>query len=390
MAFTANGWSGDGYCIWGTDIHQHCGRGDGHARNEARLLVGSHHGFREISAFWSTSVGSVRLPGCATRRDPIGQPMARGFVTPRVEAGDAVGDENTSRCHHEPRAPGRLRMAARTSRRLARPRERGERSMRNALLFPRSAAEERWPVCAVMHVRTLHVFGAGVRRTRHPRAAQLEALEPEPRSCRATRSARRHSSTMRRRRTARQFPSTRTLAVRTYRLETFPTERAARAAGAQVTHRGRCGACSSFQDLAAYIERRDLNRAGRLCGLGGTFGSKTQLRCLSKLGFTEACAQIWSFNIDDTRSKCMGICTKTLPTKHKLPDGSLTHASRATKRIAVQRSRRSPVEPAGVQACPLRLLGPASMRKVRPQCTRSNTTTSVHALPDTESEAHGR
>lgn len=111
--------------------------------------------------------------------------------------------------------------------------------------------------------------------------------------------------------------------VRTYRLETFPTERAARAAGGQVTHHGRCGACSSFQDLATYIERRDLNRAGRLCGLSGTFGSKTQFRCLKKLGFTEACAQIWNFNIDNTRSKCMGICTKTLPTKHKLPDGSL-------------------------------------------------------------------
>ena len=112
-------------------------------------------------------------------------------------------------------------------------------------------------------------------------------------------------------------------AARTYRLETFPSESAVRAAGGQVTHRGSCGACSSFQDLAAYIERRDLNRAGRLCGLGGTFGSKTQLRCLKKLGFTDACAQVWSFNIDNTRSECMGICTATIPTKHKLPDGSL-------------------------------------------------------------------
>ncbi len=62
--------------------------------------------------------------------------------------------------------------------------------------------------------------------------------------------------------------------MRTYRLETFPTERAALAAGGQITHRGRCGACSSFQDLAVYIEQKDLNRAGRLCGLRGTLGSK--------------------------------------------------------------------------------------------------------------------
>jgi len=111
--------------------------------------------------------------------------------------------------------------------------------------------------------------------------------------------------------------------VRTYRLETFPTERAAHAAGAQITHRGRCGACSSLEDLAAYIERRDLNRAGRLCGIRGTFGDKTQLSCLKNLGFTDACAQIWSFNIDNTRSECMRTCTKTLPTRHRLPDGSL-------------------------------------------------------------------
>lgn len=112
-------------------------------------------------------------------------------------------------------------------------------------------------------------------------------------------------------------------AARTYRLKTFPTERAARAAGGQVTHRGRCGACSSFQDLATYIERRNLNRAGRLCGMRGMFGDKTQFSCLSNLGFTDACAQIWSFNIENTRDKCMGTCVATLPTKHKLPDGSL-------------------------------------------------------------------
>jgi hypothetical protein len=112
-------------------------------------------------------------------------------------------------------------------------------------------------------------------------------------------------------------------AARTYRLQTFPTERAARAAGGQVTHRGRCGACSSFQDLATYIEQRNLNRAGRRCGMRGMLGDKTQLSCLKNLGFTDACAQIWSFNIENTRSKCMKTCTATIPTKHKLPDGSL-------------------------------------------------------------------
>ena len=148
-------------------------------------------------------------------------------------------------------------------------------------------------------------------------------------------------------------------AARTYRLESFPTERAARSAGGQITHRGRCGACSSFQDLAAYIERRDLNRAGRLCGLGGTFGSKTQLRCLKKLGFTDACAQIWSYNIDNTRSECMGICTATIPTKHKRPDGSLNaclacdevNSGPMFKAVAGRTRRRSGLSSAIARPC---------------------------------------
>jgi len=146
---------------------------------------------------------------------------------------------------------------------------------------------------------------------------------------------------------------------RTYRLKTFPTERAARAAGGQVTRRGRCGACSSFQDLATYIERRDLNRAGRLCGLRGMFGDKTQVSCLSNLGFTDACAQVWSFNIENTRAECMGICTATLPTKHKLPDGSLNaclacdevNSGPTFKAVAGRTRRRSGLSSAIARPC---------------------------------------
>lgn len=147
--------------------------------------------------------------------------------------------------------------------------------------------------------------------------------------------------------------------VRTYRLDTFPTERAAHAAGGQITHRGRCGACSSFEDLAAYIEHRDLNRAGRLCGLQGIFAPRTQVDCLRGLGFTEPCAQIWSFNIDNTRSECMGTCTKTLPTKHKLPDGSLNpclacdeeNSGPTFKAVAGRTRRRSGLSSAIARPC---------------------------------------
>ncbi|MGB5704041.1 MAG: hypothetical protein WBM48_14560, partial [Polyangiales bacterium] len=131
------------------------------------------------------------------------------------------------------------------------------------------------------------------------------------------------------------------------------------AAGGQVTHRGRCGACSSLQDLAVYIQQKDLNRAGRLCGMRGLFGDKTQLSCLRNLGFTEACAQIWSFNIDNTRDKCMGTCTATLPTRHKLPDGSLNaclacdeaNSGPTFKAVAGRTRRRSGLSSAIARPC---------------------------------------
>ena len=117
--------------------------------------------------------------------------------------------------------------------------------------------------CSLMQVRSLRVFRARVRRARRSRATRREA--PEPGVAATGRSFRRNAQE------DDDSPAycaaisvDASPAARTYRLKTFPTERAARAAGGQVTHRGRCGACSSFQDLATYIERRNLNRAGRL------------------------------------------------------------------------------------------------------------------------------
>lgn len=147
--------------------------------------------------------------------------------------------------------------------------------------------------------------------------------------------------------------------VRSYRLQTFLSERAALGAGGQITHRGSCGACSSFQDLSVYIEQKDLNRAGRICGLRGTLGSKGQSIGFRKLGFTDACAQIWSFNVDNTRSECMGSCMATIPTKHKLPDGSLNpclacdeeNSGPVFKAVAGRTRRRSGLSSAIARPC---------------------------------------
>ena len=146
---------------------------------------------------------------------------------------------------------------------------------------------------------------------------------------------------------------------RTYRLATFPTEREAVAAGGQVTHRGRCGACSSFRDLAVYIEQRNLGRAGRECGLLGAFGDEPQMSCLKGIGFTDTCAQIWSFNVDNTRTECLGLCTANLPTDNTMADGSLNaclacdeeHSGPIFKAVAGRTRRRSGLSSAIARPC---------------------------------------
>ncbi|MEM7135807.1 MAG: hypothetical protein AAF500_04465 [Myxococcota bacterium] len=146
---------------------------------------------------------------------------------------------------------------------------------------------------------------------------------------------------------------------RTYRLETFASEHDAMQAGGQVTHRGKCGVCSSFQDLAVYIEERDLGSAGRGCGLLGTFGDRTQMSCLKDLGFTDACAQIWSFNVDNTRDECLGLCTVNLPSSNTVDNGSLNaclacdeeHSGPVFKAVAGRTRRRSGLSSAIARPC---------------------------------------
>ena len=91
-----------------------------------------------------------------------------------------------------------------------------------------------------------------------------------------------------------------------YRLATFGSAAEAGERGYRITHTGACGACSTLQDLAVYLERPDLTTPVRQCGMqSGT------LRCLEALGFTHGCAQIWNFNVQNTRRECFGICMRS-------------------------------------------------------------------------------
>ncbi|MBM3956774.1 MAG: hypothetical protein FJ313_01815 [Gemmatimonadetes bacterium] len=109
-----------------------------------------------------------------------------------------------------------------------------------------------------------------------------------------------------------------------YRLSTFPDEGAAQAAGGAVTHSGACGACSSLQDLAVYLGDPDLGEPVRRCALLAlTQGDQATLDCITALGFSPPCAQIWAFNSAHTRGACLDVCLAALGDPYHLPDGRL-------------------------------------------------------------------
>jgi hypothetical protein len=109
-----------------------------------------------------------------------------------------------------------------------------------------------------------------------------------------------------------------------YRLATFSDAAAAEAAGGMMTHAGACGACSSLQDLAVYLADPDLGEPVRQCALLAlSQGEQATLDCITGLGFTAACAQIWAFNSAHTRAACLDVCLSALDDPYHLPDGSL-------------------------------------------------------------------
>jgi hypothetical protein len=109
-----------------------------------------------------------------------------------------------------------------------------------------------------------------------------------------------------------------------YRLETFPDEKTARRTGFIVTHFGACGTCSTLQDLAVYLARPDLTTPVRRCAAFGLTHART-LRCLTALGFSEACAETWYYDAMNTRRECGWVCVTSWLTgeSSNRPDGRL-------------------------------------------------------------------
>jgi hypothetical protein len=110
----------------------------------------------------------------------------------------------------------------------------------------------------------------------------------------------------------------------TYRLQTYESAIQAEMAGATVTHHGACGLCSTLEDLAAYVDNPDLTAPVRECGLVGIReGEEASIACLTELGFTLPCAQIWYYNTVNTRNECIELCLPALDAPYHDEDGNL-------------------------------------------------------------------
>jgi hypothetical protein len=107
-----------------------------------------------------------------------------------------------------------------------------------------------------------------------------------------------------------------------YRLQTFTGVDEAERSGYRVTHTDACGACSTLQDLAVYLERPDLTSPVRRCGM---MTASSALTCLEALGFSQGCARIWLFNTENTRRECFGVCVRSWMSGEPstTPDGKL-------------------------------------------------------------------
>ncbi|MBW1904883.1 MAG: hypothetical protein JRJ24_06180 [Deltaproteobacteria bacterium] len=115
-----------------------------------------------------------------------------------------------------------------------------------------------------------------------------------------------------------------------YVLVTYGSEDDALFAGALITHRGPCGLCSPLQDLAVYIEYRDLTDPVRQCGVAGFaqgiadfVPADARGKCIAKLGFDGPCTEIWGYNTAHTGKVCGTECGLEFNSTHNKQDGEI-------------------------------------------------------------------
>ena len=75
-----------------------------------------------------------------------------------------------------------------------------------------------------------------------------------------------------------------------------------------LTHDQACGACSSLQDLAVYGEL-DLTVMAKTCSKRWSLADKKA--CMQQIGLTDACAESWAYNAQQTAQSCALVCVNT-------------------------------------------------------------------------------
>lgn len=75
-----------------------------------------------------------------------------------------------------------------------------------------------------------------------------------------------------------------------------------------LSHEGSCGTCSSLQDLTVYLKNPDLSSVGIQCGFQAIQDVQAGIDCFMEVGFTEACAAIWTYNTLATSAECGDLC----------------------------------------------------------------------------------
>lgn len=94
---------------------------------------------------------------------------------------------------------------------------------------------------------------------------------------------------------------------RAYELRGFASPAEATDAGFTVTHQGRCGSCSTLEDLSVYLSTPDLTTPARRCSRRLGLSGKKQ--CFEQaIGFTPYCAESWAYNARHTKKQCLGVC----------------------------------------------------------------------------------
>ena len=94
-----------------------------------------------------------------------------------------------------------------------------------------------------------------------------------------------------------------------YSMKTYNSEKELLGAGAEMTHWGACGACSTTKDLGVYLEYPNLTGKGQECSVRFlASGFEEGTNCFQEVGYTRPCAEAWMYNVVNTRDNCFDTC----------------------------------------------------------------------------------